>query len=124
MIIINYNDKRPIYEQVVDRMQSLILSGVLEPDEKLPSVRALAMELSINPNTIQKAYHELETAGYIYTVKGRGNFVRANESLVKAKREHLLGELKEKMVSCQEAGISADEVRCIVKDVFERGGEQ
>lgn len=124
MIIINYNDKRPIYEQVVDRMQSLILSGVLEPDEKLPSVRALAMELSINPNTIQKAYHELETAGYIYTVKGRGNFVRANESLVKAKREHLLGELKEKMVSCQEAGISADEVRCIVRDVFERGGEQ
>lgn len=124
MIIINYNDKRPIYEQVVDRMQSLILSGVLEPDEKLPSVRALAMELSINPNTIQKAYHELETAGYIYTVKGRGNFVRANESFVKAKREHLLGELKEKMVSCQEAGISADEVRCIVRDVFERGGEQ
>lgn len=121
MIIINYNDKRPIYEQVVDRMQALILGGALEPDEKLPSVRALAMELSINPNTIQKAYHELEAAGYIYTVKGRGNFVRANDSLIQVKREHVLSELKEKILSCKEAGVSETEVRGIVDQIFGRG---
>ena len=61
MIIIDYNDKRPIYEQVADKMQNLIVNGVLEPDSKLPSVRSLAVELSINPNTIQRAYSELET---------------------------------------------------------------
>ena len=60
MIIIDYNDKRPIYEQVADKMQNLIVNGVLEPDSKLPSVRSLAVELSINPNTIQRAYSELE----------------------------------------------------------------
>ena len=121
MIIINYNDKRPIYEQVVDRMQALILSGALEPDEKLPSVRALAMELSINPNTIQKAYHELEAAGYIYTVIGRGNFVRDNDSLIQVKREHVLNELKVKIRSCKEAGVSKTEVRGIVDQIFGRG---
>ena len=121
MLIINYNDKRPIYEQVVDRMQALILSGALEPDEKLPSVRALAMELSINPNTIQKAYHELEAAGYIYTVIGRGNFVRDNDSLIKVKREHVLNELKVKILSCKEAGVSETEVRGMVETIFGRG---
>lgn len=121
MIIINYNDKRPIYEQVVDRMQALILSGALEPDEKLPSVRALAMELSINPNTIQKAYHELEAAGYIYTVIGRGNFVRDNDSLIQVKREHVLNELKVKILSCKEAGVSETEVRGMVETIFGRG---
>ena len=73
MIILDYSDKRPIYEQIVDKMQILIANGALEPDEKLPSVRSLAVELSINPNTIQRAYSELERSGFIYSVKGRGN---------------------------------------------------
>lgn len=121
MIIINYNDKRPIYEQVVDRFQTLIVNGVLEPDEKLPSVRSLAMELSINPNTIQKAYHELEVSGYIYTVKGRGNFVRSNDSLVQSRRDELLKELREKAVSCKEAGVTLEEIQKSINTVFERG---
>ncbi len=75
MILIDYKDTRPIYEQIVERYKTLILKGALQPDEQLPSVRNLAMELSINPNTIQKAYTELERQGFIYTVKGRGNFV-------------------------------------------------
>lgn len=121
MIIINYNDKRPIYEQIVDRFQTLIVNGVLEPDEKLPSVRSLAVELSINPNTIQKAYHELEVSGYIYTVKGRGNFVRSNDSLAKKRRDDLLAELKEKIVTCKEAGVTLKEIRESINEVFERG---
>ena len=74
MIILDYNDKRPIYEQIVEKMTNLILRGVYEADEKLPSVRSMAVDLSINPNTIQRAYGELERQGYIYSIKGRGNF--------------------------------------------------
>ena len=66
MIIIDYKDTRPIYEQIVDKFKMLILRGVLQADEQMPSVRNLAMELSINPNTIQKAYAELERQGFIY----------------------------------------------------------
>ena len=64
LIIIDYNDKRPIYEQIIDRFQTLILNGALEPDTQLPSVRSLAIELSINANTIQRAYSELERSGF------------------------------------------------------------
>ena len=87
MIVLDLKDSRPLYEQIVERFQHLILCGVLPEDEKMPSVRNLAMELSINPNTIQKAYGELERNGFIYSVKGRGNFVAANKSLKEAKKE-------------------------------------
>ena len=65
MIILDYRDRRPIYEQIVERFQELMMSGGLEQDAQLPSVRSLAMDLSINPNTIQRAYAELERQGYI-----------------------------------------------------------
>ena len=68
----------PIYEQVISRFQELMLTGALEKDSQLPSVRSLAMELSINPNTIQRAYAELERQGYIYSIKGKGSFVADN----------------------------------------------
>ena len=82
MILIDYKDTRPIYEQIAERFKTLILKGVMQPDEQMPSVRSLAMELSINPNTIQKAYAELERQDFIYTVKGRGSFVSGNEEYV------------------------------------------
>ena len=75
MININYRDTRPIYEQVRDGLRSLIVTGVLSPREKLPSVRELAAQLAINPNTIQRAYRELELQGYIASVPGKGSFV-------------------------------------------------
>ncbi|HIX28090.1 MAG TPA: GntR family transcriptional regulator [Candidatus Blautia stercoravium] len=81
MIFIDYQNRKPIYEQIVERFQMLIVKGVMEADTKMPSVRSLATELSINPNTIQKAYTILEQQGYIYPVKGRGNFVSGNQSL-------------------------------------------
>lgn len=116
MIIIDYNDKRPIYEQIIDRFQTLILNGAFEADSQLPSVRNLAIELSINANTIQRAYSELEREGYIYSVKGRGNFVRANESLLLVQKEKLLKELQEHVSKCKEAGIpSADIVQAVNK---------
>ena len=75
MISLNYRDSRPIYEQIKDGLRKLIVTGAMAPDEKLPSVRALATQLSINPNTIQRAYNELEQEGYIYSVAGKGSFV-------------------------------------------------
>lgn len=75
MILIDYQDRRPLYEQIVEKYKMLIMRGVLEGDTQMPSVRSLAADLSINPNTIQRAYAELERQGFIYPVKGRGNFV-------------------------------------------------
>lgn len=100
MIILDYKDTRPIYEQVVEKFKLLILKGVLKENEQMPSVRSLAVELSINPNTIQKAYAELERRGYIYTVKGKGNFIADNSNLLEEKKE----ELKKRMVILYKEG--------------------
>lgn len=110
MILIDYSDKRPIYEQIAERFQTLITSGVMEADEKLPSVRTLAVELSINPNTIQRAYTELERNGFIYTVKGRGNFVKKDEALLQKQREKLLEELENQARACLRQGIKKEEL--------------
>lgn len=79
MITIDYTDRRPVYEQIVQSVERLIALGVLQPEEKLPSVRSLGIELSTNHNTIQKAYALLEQRGSIYSVKGIGNFVSKND---------------------------------------------
>lgn len=76
MFELDLRSRAPIYEQLVDKFIELIIKSVLKPDEHLPAVRALATELTINPNTIQKAYRELEHRGYIYSVPGKGSFVR------------------------------------------------
>lgn len=79
MLQIDYRDRNPIYEQIKDKMKELIIKGVLKPHERVPSVREQAQLLTINPNTIQKAYRELEDKGYIYSVKGKGSFVSPAE---------------------------------------------
>ena len=90
MIAINFRDARPIYEQVRDGFRQLILSGVLPADSRMPSVRELAGSLAINPNTIQRAYRELEAEGYICSVPGRGSFVRQDDTAARARRAELL----------------------------------
>lgn len=110
MIFIDYKDARPIYEQVVERFKTLILKGVMAADEKMPSVRNLAVELSINPNTIQRAYGELERQGYIYTVKGRGNFVSDSRQLVLKYKEEIFVQLQNVCRQAFEAGITEEEL--------------
>ena len=80
MLTLHYRDSRPIYEQIKDGLRRMVVSGALAPDEKLPSVRALATQLSINPNTIQRSYNELEAEGLIYSVPGKGSFVSPDRS--------------------------------------------
>ena len=94
MIVIDYQNRKPIYEQIVERFQMLIVKGIMEADTKMPSVRSLATELSINPNTIQKAYTILEQQGYIYPVKGKGNFVSGNQALKEEQKTVFFEKLK------------------------------
>ena len=75
MINLDYRDARCLHEQIADGFRELIVNGIMLPDEQLPSVRELSVSLTVNPNTVQKAYKELELGGYIYSVKGKGNFV-------------------------------------------------
>jgi GntR family transcriptional regulator len=118
MIVLDYHDKRPIYEQIIDRFQLLILNGALEPDSQLPSVRSLAIDLSINANTIQRAYSELERKGLIYSVKGRGNFVSAQKDVVKEQQELLLDTLREQLFICKESGIQNEQIFQCVREIF------
>ena len=110
MIIIDYKDTSPIYEHIVDNFKTLILHGVLQADEQMPSVRSLAMELSINPNTIQKAYAELERQGYIYTVKGRGNFVSGDGRLVEERKCECIQKILELAKELMEIGMTKIEL--------------
>lgn len=119
MIIIDYKDRRPIYEQVIERFQDLIVKGVLKPDSQLPSVRSLAMELSINPNTIQRAYTELERQGFIYSVKGRGSFVSFNEELLGLKQKEMKEKLQKAIEVAKSVQIPEAQVQEIVKKIYQ-----
>ena len=115
MITLDYADRRPIYEQVVDKIKDLVLLGVLETDSQIPSVRELAMDLSINPNTVQRAYAELERQGVIYCVKGRGNFVAGNTALKDKHKEELKGKLSELIREAKKADITENDFIELVK---------
>lgn len=94
MIQLDLKDPRPIYEQIKDKIKDLVIGGAVRPDEKIPSVRELAQTLTINPNTIQKAYKDLESEGVIYSVKGKGNFIaRLDESSIDSRKNALYKEL-------------------------------
>ena len=121
MIVIDYQNRKPIYEQVVERFQRLILSGAMEPDTQMPSVRALATELAINPNTIQKAYTILEQKGFIYPVKGRGNFVSGNQDLKEQEQTVFFQKLGTLIQEGKELGVSKE--LCLQKtaEFYEEG---
>lgn len=115
MISLNYRDSRPIYEQIRDGLRKLIVTGALSADEKLPSVRALAAQLAINPNTIQRAYNELEGEGYIYSVPGKGSFAAANAA-DSARRAELLTQVRELLSELRYLGVSQQELLNLVKE--------
>lgn len=110
MDFIDYRDSRPIYEQIAERYKTLILKGVLAPDEKMPSVRSLAMELSTNPNTVQRAYTELERQGFLYSVRGKGNFVCRNDALLEEKRGQMREQILQILQEAEELGLNPKEL--------------
>ncbi|MBO4457491.1 MAG: GntR family transcriptional regulator [Butyrivibrio sp.] len=126
MKIIDYQDSRPIYEQIVESFKVQIFKGILQADEQMPSVRSLAMELSTNPNTVQRAYTELERQGFIYTVKGRGNFVKGDDKLKLNKKQELIEEIVTLFIEGDSIGISFDdlfsEIKVKLKELNKEGG--
>ncbi len=118
MISIDYQDRRPIYEQIVERYQTLIVRGILPPDTQMPSVRQTALELKINPNTISKAYGILEREGFIYSVKGRGSFVSGNQNVRDRKKQIWLEKLEGLLFEGRDLGVDSASVAACVDRVF------
>lgn len=98
MFDLDLKSRKPIYEQLVEHIKMMIIQKVLEPDEQLPSVRNLAQDLTINPNTIQKAYRELERDGYTYSVPGKGSFVNDMNETINNERIQMLTEDLERII--------------------------
>lgn len=121
MITIDYKDRRPIYEQIVSSIEELAVRGVLEPDSQLPSVRQLAVELSINPNTIQRVYSQLEKTGVIYSVKGKGNFVAADpKRLREEKMEQILQEMEKLLRQALALGVGGERMENWLHSLLEK----
>lgn len=106
MLHLDYRDARPIYTQIIDGIREQIVSGLLLTGERLPSVRELATSLAINPNTIQRAYRELEADGWIATVPGKGCFVSAAADTQQRERDRLLHSLDETVCTLESLGMS------------------
>lgn len=118
MFELDVRSRKPIYEQLVERLKELIITEVLTADEQLPSVRTLAHQLTINPNTIQKAYRELESQGYIYSIKGKGSFVSpATPNLNREKIEKVKNELSKLLSEAIYLGITKDELFNMIQDL-------
>ena len=121
MISIDYQSKLPLYEQIAQRFQTLILKGALPPGGHMPSVRTLAAGLLINPNTIQKAYSLLEQQGYIYSVKGRGNYAADVTALAKKERQSVLKEAERLIAYGRGIGITHREYIEIIDRLYREG---
>lgn len=116
MLTLNYRDSRPIYEQIKDGLRRMIVTGAMAQDEKLPSVRALATQLSINPNTIQRAYESLEAEGYLYTVAGKGSFAAPQDGVNRVRRDALLGQFDSSAAELLFLGMTAEELTLRLRD--------
>ena len=117
MISLNYRDARPIYEQVRDGLRRLMVSGAIEEGEKLPSVRALASSLSINPATIQRAYDALEREGYLRSEAGRGCFALVRGDQMTQRKHVLLRQFDETAAELFFLGLTREELTRRLKEV-------
>jgi GntR family transcriptional regulator len=120
MISLNYRDSRPLYEQIQDELRKLIVTGAIKTGEKLPSVRALATELAINPNTIQRAYNELESEGYIDSVQGKGSFAAIRTGADSIRKGELLRKVRELLRELRYLGVTRDELQELLKGDADR----
>ena len=116
MLTLNYRDSRPIYGQIKDGLRRMIVTGALEPGEKLPSIRAMAVDLAINPNTIQRAYAELEAEGFIYSVPGKGSFASQTREADEARRTELLAQLRELIAELRYLRVPDSEIIALISE--------
>ena len=120
MIHLDFHDPRPMYEQVVEQFEMLIARGALAADERIPSVRQLSVQLSLNPNTVQKAYSELLGRGEIYSVRGKGNFVSVDQTGIRSKKlEQIRGEMLALLRQAKEFGASTEQLHALLTSLME-----
>ena len=126
MFQLDLKSRKSIYEQVVDNLRELIVKGIIKPEEKLPSVRDLSRTLTTNPNTVQKAYRQLENLGYVYTVSGVGTFasdladVRRDDRKIDEIRQRVRTDVAELLL----LGVSDAEARGILLEILEERGDR
>lgn len=124
MILLDYRDKRPIYEQMVEKLERLIVSGGLEQGSRMPSVRSLAVELAVNPNTVQRAYTLLEQEGYLYTVSGRGSFVAPEQEWRDGRMRRVLEDWVAMTRRARDAGLTQQTLQEQLGAVYSRAGTE
>ena len=120
MLTLNYRDSRPLYGQIKDGLRRLIITGAIAPEEKLPSVRSLAMDLAINPNTIQRAYAELEAEGFIYSLPGKGSFAASGADSAAVRREELLAKFRELIQELRYLSVADAELIALIEEGCEQ----
>lgn len=125
MITLDFSNRKPIYEQLQVKITQMALTRTLEPNEQLPSVRSLAKDLMINPNTVQKAYQFLEQDGVIYSVPGKGSFISPDISVSSKYREETVLRLRKLMEQAKAYGVKQTDVERVMRSVFnEEKGEK
>lgn len=123
MLHIDLKSRGPIYEKLEKGIMKQISSGLLLPDEQLPSVRTMALDLGINPNTVQKAYSELEQKGIVYTINGKGVFVSPGDDSRNAIQQLTLSELRKSSELARDSGVLMQQQISVVTNVYEGGNE-
>ena len=116
LITLNYRDPRPIYEQLKEKLRRMILSGAMAEGEKLPSVRELASQLTINPNTIARAYRELESEGFVYSISGRGSFVGSLNGVDEGRKQQLRAQLLAAATELRQLGEDEQTLISLIKE--------
>lgn len=121
MLYIDYKSGLPIYEQVYNGILRLAALGVLQPGGQLPSVRSVAADAGVNPNTVQKAYAMLERDGVIVSVPGRGSFLAEKQTLADTRKRAALENVRKAAEEALATGVTAEELRAVVEECFEKG---
>lgn len=123
LLDIRLEGKLPIYEQLYNGISGMITSGLLKPDEKLPAVREIAKQLGVNPNTVQKAYAQLESAGFIYSIPAKGSYVSAGEAFTQTLRREALEKARAALEEARNNGVTIDEIRGMTAEVWGYGND-
>ena len=125
MITIDHRSRKPIYEQIIDAVKEQVITGILKPDEQIASIRQLTAHLGINPNTIQKAYAELERQGIIYNFIGRGTFVTPDiDKIISEKKEDILLQIKAIFENAKSLKIEKENIEVILNDIYSENQNQ
>lgn len=122
MFLVNPKSKQPLYEQLVEQLRKQLFLGVVEAGQSLPSVRQLATELGINPNTIQKAYRRMEAEGMIISVPGKGSFIGDDlADMLKKQRDEQLQKTRQQIRTCREMGLDKETIDRLIDEAYEEG---